>query len=244
MLRIYGIILVLFLLGSSVYSQEIETGTPDMLVVRTKQWDVYGTLHTNGVGIGFRIGKEPNIHIRRGFDFEYTYYRHFKERRKRLDYSQVIVYGKLNYFGELRGGYGVTRVLNSKPYWGGVEVGYFFYGGLSLGFSVPVYVRVYEGTDIVSRRYNPDMYQTIVSQEPFGKGFKELKVHPGMYVKTGMSFDFSKNDALIMKLDFGIATEAFYPPVEKIAFVPKQYVLFTGFVCIHFGKRLSIYEEK
>jgi len=242
MRKVYSIISMLFLLGFSAYSQEIEVGDPEMLVVRTRQWDIYGTLHTNGVGIGFRIGKEPNIHIRRGFDVEYTYYRHFKERRKRFDHQKVIVLGKLNYFGEIRGGYGVTRVLNGKPYWGGVEVGYFFYGGFSLGFSIPVYVKVYEGIDIVSRRYNPDIHSYIESQEPFGKGFKNIKIHPGLYVKTGMSFDFAKNDALVLKLDFGIAADAFYPPVEKIAFSPKQYVLLTGFVCIHFGKRLTDYE--
>jgi hypothetical protein len=82
----------------------------------------------------------------------------------------------------------------------------------------------------------------IERQEPFRKGFKSIRVHPGIYAKTGMSFDFAKNDAFIMKLDFGIASDIFYPPIEKIAFSPKQYVLLTGFVCVHFGKRLTNYE--
>jgi len=235
---------MLFLSGFLAYSQEIGVGDPDMLVVRQRQWDVYGTLHTNGVGLGFRIGKEPTIHIRRGFDFEYTYYRHFKERRTRLDFGQSITYGKLNYFGQVRGGYGVTRVLNGKPYWGGVEVGCFFYGGVSLGVSIPVYVEVYEGIDPVSRRYDPKIHSTgnIKRQEPIWKGLKNTKLHPGIYVKTGMSFDFAKNDARVMKLDFGVAADAYYPPVEKIAYSPKQYILFTGFICIHFGKRLTNYE--
>jgi len=237
---------VLFLAGVSAYSQEIGVGDPEMLVVRTRQWDVYGTLHTNGVGVGFRIGKEPNIHIRKGFDVEYTYYRHFKERRQRLsDYSQVLVYGKLNYFGQLRGGYGVTRVLNKKPYWGGVEVGYFFYGGLSLGFSIPVYVEVTEGADKATRRYDPEIHSTgnIQRQEPMWKGFKDIKIHPGIYAKTGMSFDFSQNDARILKLDFGLAADVFFPPVEKVAYSPKQYMLLTGSICIHFGKRLTDYAK-
>jgi len=244
MRKFYGIVLMLFVLGFSAYAQEIGVGDPDMLVVRQRQWDIYGTLHTNGVGLGFRIGKEPTIHIRRGFDFEYTYYRHVKERRQRLlDYSQVLVYGKLNYFGQVRGGYGVTRVLNGKPYWGGVEVGYFFYGGVSLGVSIPVYVEVYEGIDLVSRRYDPEIHSggNIKRQEPIWKGLKNTKLHPGIYAKTGMSFDFAKNDALVMKLDFGLALDAYYSPIEKIAYLP-QYVLFTGFICIHFGKRLTNYE--
>ena len=244
MRKCYGIILVLFLVCVSAFSQEIDIGDPEKLVVRTRQWDIYGTLHTNGVGIGFRIGKEPSIHIRRGFDFEYTYYRHFKERRQRINYSQVLVYGKLSYFGQLRGGYGVTRVLNGKPYWGGVEVGYFFYGGVTLGISVPVFVEVYEGIERVSRRYDPEVHSTgnITRQEPIWKGLKNTKVHPGIYAKTGMSFDFAKNDALILKLDFGLAADAYFPPVEKIAHSPKQYVLLTGFICFHFGKRLTNYE--
>jgi hypothetical protein len=160
------------------------------------------------------------------------------------NYSQVIVYGKLNYFGQVRGGYGVTRVLNSKPYWGGIEVGYFFYGGVSLGFSVPVYVKIREGADPVEKRYDPEEHSmgNIIQQMPIWKGLKDIKIHPGIYAKTGMSFDFAKNDAAVMKLDFGLAADAYFPPVEKIAHSPKQYVLLTGFVCIHFGKRLTNYE--
>ncbi len=244
MQKLFFSIILMLLSGFSAYSQEIGIGDPEALVVRKRQWDIYGTLHTNGVGIGFRITKEPNIRMRNGFDFEYTYYRHFKERRTRLDYSKIIVYGKLNYFGQLRAGYGLTRVLNGKPYWGGVEVGYFFYGGISLGFSVPVYLKIYDGEEIVSERYDPEKHSTgnILYKDSFGKGIKDIKIHPGVYAKTGMSFDFSKKDALVMKLDFGVAADLYYPPVEKMAFSPQQYVLLTGFVSIHLGKRLTNYE--
>jgi hypothetical protein len=242
---VLGSIVILFLSGFTAYSQDIGIGEPEMVTVRKRQWDIYGVLHTNGVGLGFRIGKEPNIHTRRGFDFEYTYYRHFKERRIRLDYSRgVIVYGKLNYFGQIRGGYGLTRVLNGKPYWGGVEVGYFFYGGLSFGISVPVYLTIYNGDELVSERYDPEEHNpnNIYKKDSFWKGVKDIRIHPGIYLKTGMSFDFSRNDARITKLDFGLALDAYIPPVEKMAFTPQQYILLTGFVSIHFGKRLTNYE--
>jgi hypothetical protein len=82
----------------------------------------------------------------------------------------------------------------------------------------------------------------IYKKDKLWKGFKNSKVHPGIYIKTGMSFDFAKNDARITKLAFGLAADAFLPPVEKMAFSPKQYVLLTGFVTIHLGKRLTNYE--
>ncbi len=231
--------------GNSLYSQEIGLGDPEMLVVRKRQWDIYGTLHTNGLGIGFRLSNSPTIRFIRGFDFEYTYYRHFKERRLRVNYSNVLVYGKLNYFGQLRTGYGFTHVVNAKPYWGGVEVGYFFYGGFSLGISIPVYVKIEEEGKLVSQRYDPEKhtYSSLGhGKDSFFKGIKNTKLHPGIYVKTGMSFDFAKDDAMILKLDFGAAVDAYYPPVEKLAHINKQYVLLTGFVTFHIGKRRANYE--
>ena len=238
-----GVILFAFCCLPSLLAQEIEIGEPEALSVRRRWWDIYGTIHTNGFGIGSQFGKEHSIHLRSGFDVEYTYYRHFKEQRRRSE-DMHIVYGKLNYFGMLRGGYGLTHILNAKPYWGGVEVGYFLYGGLSLGFSVPVYLYIFSGIDNEPKRYDPQVHQwgNISGTASFWKGFKEMKLHPGLYLKTGLSFDFAGSDAVMIKLDIGAAADIYMIPVEKMAFSPKQYILFTGYLTIHFGKRLTNYE--
>lgn len=229
---------------SSLLAQEIAIGEPEMLLVRKRWWDVYGTIHTNGFGVGCQFGRQHNIHLRSGFDIEYTYYRHFKEQRLRSEQA-VLVYGKLNYFGMLRGGYGFTRILNTKPYWGGgVEVGYFLCGGVSLGFSVPVYLYIISPEGYDAMRYDPQVHQrgNINRKTSFWKGIKEIKPHPGLYLKTGLSFDFAGNDAAIIKLDIGAAADIYLLPVEKMAFSPKQYILLTGYLSIHFGKRLTNYE--
>ena len=236
-----AVILFAFCCVPSLFAQEIDIGEPETLQYRKRQWDVYGTIHTNGFGIGSQFGKQHSIHLHSGFDVEYTYYRHFKEQRIRSE-QQVLVYGKLNYFGMLRGGYGFTRILNAKPYWGGVEVGYFLYGGVSLGLSVPVYLKIQKSDGGANtERYNPQIHQmgNIVGTASFWKGFKEIKPHPGVYLKTGLSFDFAGNDANIIKLDIGAASDIYLFPVEKMAFSPKQYVLFTGYLTIHFGKTIE-----
>ena len=231
---------------SSLLAQEIAIGEPEMLSVRKRWWDLYATIHTNGFGGGCQFGKEHNIHLRSGFDVEYTYYRHFKEQRlRREDERTVLVYGKLNYFGLLRGGYGFTRILNTKPYWGGgVETGYFLYGGVSLGFSVPVYLYIFTPQGKTLERYDPQVHKwgNIDKKAPFWQGLKEIKPHPGVYLKTGLSFDFAGVDATVIKLDIGAAADIYLIPVEKMAFSPKQYVLFTGYLTFHFGKRLTNYE--
>jgi opacity protein-like surface antigen len=229
---------------SSLFAQAIEIGESGQGEIRRRLWDVYGTIHTNGFGVGCQFGREHNIHYCSGFDVEYAYYRHFKEQRLRYDRA-TLVYGKLNYFGMLRGGYGFTRILNAKPYWGGVEVGYFLYGGVSLGLSVPVYLYIssYSGGND-TKRYDPEEHKigNINGRASFWKGFKEIKPHPGLYLKTGLSFDFAKNDARIIKLDIGAASDFYLIPVEKMAFSPKQYILFTGYLTFHFGKRRTDYE--
>ena len=239
-----AIILFAFCCLPSLLAQEIDVGDPETLLMRERQWDIYATIHTNGFGCGSQFGKQRSIHFRSGFDVEYTYYRHFKEQRLRSEKS-VFVYGKMNYFGMLRGGYGFTRILNTKPYWGGVEVGYFFYGGASLGFSVPVYVKIVQDKNgnIGSERYDPLIHQmgNFVGTDSFRKGIREIKLHPGLYLKTGLSFDFAGNDAKVLKLDIGMASDIYLLPVEKMAFC-KQYFLFTGYLTIHYGKRLANYE--
>jgi len=239
------VILFVFCCVASVFAQEIAIGEPDMLLDRRRQWDIYGTIHTNGLGIGSQFGREHTIRIRSGFDVEYTYYRHFKEQRLRDEQTRsTLVYGKLNYFGMLRGGYGFTRILNTKPYWGGVEVGYFLYGGISLGLSVPVYLYIVPNIKENAVRYDPEIHRwgNITGRASFWKGFKEIKPHPGLYLKTGLSFDFAKNDARIIKLDIGTAADFYLLPVEKMASSPKQYILFTAYLTFHFGKRLTNYE--
>jgi hypothetical protein len=239
----------------SINAQDIGIGDPEILSFRKKEWNVYGTIHTNGLGLGGRVGKQNSIHYKSGFDFEITYYRHIKEQRGKTSYqindyeNKSFVYGKLNNFFQTRIGYGFTRIINTKPYWGGMTTAYFLYGGASIGYSTPVYLLVIKFVDgnsyeIVEEKYNPALHDlsNIYSRAPFAKGLKEIKIHPGLYLKTGFTFDFSAEDATIMALDFGLALDAYYPPVEKMAYTHKQYLLFTGFITFHLGKRLTNYE--
>ncbi|MDR1792884.1 MAG: hypothetical protein LBR36_05535 [Bacteroidales bacterium] len=246
-------IILCLLLGvggaSFLSAQEIELGDPQMLLVRERQWDIYGVIHTNGFGIGGRFGKIHNIHLESGFDFEYTYYRHFKEKSYlNAQNNNFSVFGKLAYMAQLRAGYGLTRIIASKPYFGGVEVGYFFYGGVSVALLIPVYLEVFDfsADKIVKIRASEDLYEngniSIQRRLSMFEKTKGTMLHPGAYLKTGLSFDFSRNDGLILKLDLGAAADIYPIPIKKMAFSPAQYVLLTGYLSFHIGKKLTIYE--
>lgn len=248
--------IILFGFFMPVKAQDIGTGEVDILSVRKKEWDIYGTLHTNGLGIGVRIGKQHTIRKKSGIDLEWTYYRLLKEQRGKTSLTlegvdnKSFVYGKLNNFAQIRVGYGFTYIINTKPYWGGITTGFFLYGGVSVGVSVPVFLYVlnYYPQDSTIQmnieKYDPDKHSlsNIYGRAPFKEGLSKIKFHPGLYLKTGLTFDFSSDDAKVMALDLGLALDAYYIPVQKMAFYNKQYVLVTGFLTFHFGKRLTNYE--
>jgi hypothetical protein len=256
MMKTFLGILILCVSIISVSAQDIGTGEVDILSVRKKEWDIYGTLHTNGLGIGTRIGKQHSIRKKSGIDIEWTYYRLLKEQRGKTSFTlegidnKSFVYGKLNNFTQIRLGYGFTYLMNTKPYWGGLSTGYFLYGGPSVGISVPVYLYIMhyiqeEQTIVMNiEKYDPDKHDlsNIYGRAPFKEGLKHLKIHPGLYVKTGLTFDFSTDDAQITALDIGIALDAYLFPIQKMAYHEKQHFLITGFLTFHFGQRLTNYE--
>ena len=45
-----------------------------------------------------------------------------------------------------------------------------------------------------------------------------------------------------MAMDLGMALDAYFIPVQKMAFSKEQHLLVTGFLTFHFGKRLTNYE--
>ena len=61
--KILHSILFFFIFCTAVdtVAQDIAIGEPDMLMVRKRQWNIYGTLHTNGIGIGFNYDQIKSI---------------------------------------------------------------------------------------------------------------------------------------------------------------------------------------
>ncbi|NLJ82993.1 MAG: hypothetical protein GX330_07710 [Bacteroidales bacterium] len=237
------------------FAQDIDIGEVEILSVRKKEWDVFASIHTNGLGMGVHVGKQKSIHYKSGFEIELSYYKHLKEQRAKTTYSienynnKSFIYGKLNHFLPLYIGYGFTRIINQKPYWGGINTGYFLYGGASVGFSVPIYldiIRIIDNSryELKTERYDPNLHSlsNIYSGTSFFKGISKTKIHPGLYIKTGFSFDFSAEDAKIMALDFGVIVDSYFPPVNTMAFTKDKYFFIKGFIAFHLGRKLTNYE--
>ncbi|NOY50022.1 MAG: hypothetical protein GXO88_05610 [Chlorobi bacterium] len=183
----------------------LDTSENKVLYNRTT---TYGFVSNNlGYGAQYRSGKRLSIFKTRMWDFSFTYYRALNQIKLQQPYENAkrYIFGKKNDTFFLRGGVSWKRLLNRKPYWGGVEVRFVYGTGISLGIAKPYYLYVIYQTnpgysppsyEIVARVYDKDPAKRNwlgeFGRAPFSNGFGEITIHPGAYFKLGLNFEFGK----------------------------------------------------
>lgn len=219
-------------------------------VLLEKQWSLGVLVHTNGWGLIVRKGN--NVTALRQFlwEIEFSTYKSAKEVRSINPYfsdSRSYFYGKLNYVWFLHGGIGQQKILNRKPYWGGVQLSWVYSGGFSLGITKPVYLYIihfnsgFTDYDIREEKYNPEIHfiDNIYGRGPFLAGFTQIGLHPGVYVKTGLDFEFGTRNSQINSLEVGGTFDYSPIPVAIMAYNPEQSFFLSLYVSVMFGKRYN-----
>lgn len=164
--------------------------------------------------------------------------------------SRSFIYGKMNNLYVLRAGGGQQKLLNRKPYWGGVELRYFWFAGGSLGFAKPVYLyiikelavsQIFYEYSLVAEKYDPDKHflDNIYGRASFTKGFDDLSLHPGVYAKAGFSFDFGRQNQKVSAVELGAALDFFPTGVKMMALRDSERFFLTFFVGYYIGKRYN-----
>ena len=251
---------------SIVKAQDVpEADTVDMgfLLRREKSGNVM--IHTLGYGVGYRFGVNKTYFKNRMFEFDLLEMRAPNQVRR---YNQTFpnprsyVYGKLYSLFIVRAGIGQQVLMNRKPYWGGVEVRAFYYGGLDIGLAKPTYLYIayYTIDPSINRpvfdrtsleRYDPEKHFPYIGANPtpplndiYGRGpilsgFSNIKIYPGLYAKGGFNFEFSAQNDRIKSVEIGAAMDVFPKPVPVMAFSEPSYFFITGYLSFHFGKRYN-----
>ncbi len=251
------------ILPIAVQAQDIsEADTVDMgfLLRREKSGNVM--LHTLGYGAGYRFGYNKTFYKNRMFEFDLLEMRSPNQVRRyneNFPNPRSYFYGKLNNLYILRAGIGRQHLLNRKPYWGGVEVRAFYYGGLDVGLAKPnyLYIAYYTVQDnqiivdhIALEKYDPDKHFPyfgtnpncncdIYGRGPILSGFDKIKIYPGLYAKGGFNFEFSALNDRIKSVEAGVAVDVFPKPVPVMAFRDPNLLFITGYLSFHFGKRYN-----
>lgn len=263
LILIFGFFALIYLLPSSVFAQEAtEADTVDMGILLRKEMSGNVLLHTLGYGVGYRIGTNKNYFKSLMFDFDFIEMRapnQYRRYNENYAHPRGYFYGKLNNLYILHAGIGEQFLLNRKPYWGGVELRGFYYGGFSLGIARPVYLYIayYTVEDNVImldhlslEKYDPDAHFPYIGQNassisdiygrgPILSGFNKIKPYPGIYAKGGFNFDFSALNDRIKALEVGVTVDIFPKAVPIMAFSDPYRFFLTAYLSFHFGKRYN-----
>jgi hypothetical protein len=206
------------------------------------------TIHNLGMGLNFRKGVNKTFFNSRIIELEFVSLKHPKQIRVINPYyydAKSYVYGKLNHVYILRASYGFKKLLNRKPYWGGVELRVLYTGGLSLAFAKPVYLIFWDETYSYKKeeKYNPDNYyhssEYIYGRAPFIDGLGELKIYPGLFAKAGLNFEFGTLNSKIRALEAGAVFEYFPVAIPIMAYNPAQNLILTFYINFSLGKRYN-----
>lgn len=256
----YYFILILLLgtLPLLVHAQRAayaEDDDVEEMIIYNREWSAAIQMHSLGYGIAYRPGKNPNAFKTVLWNLELITMKSPKQIKIINPYynnSKRYVYGKLNDVFMIRGGYGLKKQLNRKPYWGGVELRWLMEGGLSAAFEKPYYyfvMNITEGSGgilmqhIETKKFDESSTSTddIYGRAPFTRGINEIGIRPGIYLKTGLNFEFGYVKTRIKALEAGAAVEIFPQGISIMADERNQRFFLTFYVSFGFGKRFNKY---
>ncbi len=250
-MRQYFILLAIALVSTGSLMAQGEIDDQKRVMLRDEK-TFGGFLNSNGFGVNYRYGYWRNARNQLIIDGDFSYVKHPKEVKTTISYdysTHRYVYGKQNLFWELKGTVGWQKELYRKHDKTGISVRLFYSGGLALGFTKPIYYEVYtfssigEATNKEYMKFESSIHKTqIGGRGPFHMGFSELKLLPGLYGKTGFSFEYSQKDAIVHALEAGISLTVYPKEIPIMATEQNNFLFFNLMVGYRFGKIIDISE--
>jgi len=154
------------------------------------------------------------------------------------------VFGKINNFYAVKGGYGYRKMIAGKPDPGSVSIHWTSIIGPSLGLLKPYYLNL-DGLSGAngSIKYSDDTrpkflnQQLIIGGAGFSKGLSEMKPIPGAHFKTMLHFDFAADKHTVLAVETGVDIEYYAEPIPILYNREAQSYFASLFMSVQFGKR-------
>jgi hypothetical protein len=159
-------------------------------------------------------------------------------------------YGKVNNFYQFKMMYGSSKELTGRLDKKSVIINWVYNAGLSLGMLKPYYldlllpegngfVRKYEKYSDEIKDYFLDLNNrgTILGGSSFTKGISEIKIKPGLCVKSGFYFDYSTSRKSFLGVEIGASAEFYANKIEMMKNTTNSSYFFNFYADIRFGKR-------
>ena len=248
------IIVFMLLFPMLLPAQEVEYDTIGELIIYNRERAGLFTVHSSGLGLGYRAGKNQNAFNTRILSFELSTQNSLKQMKLINPFyanSKRYVFGKLNDILLLRASYGFNYLLNRKPYWGGVELRWLWEAGPVLGFEKPYYLYVVTMDQnsqgemdyfIITDKFGSDnLWVDIYGRAPFKEGFNELRLVPGAFGKIGFQVEFGNVSTSIKALETGVVLSFFPQKIYMMDDDQNNTLLLNFYISYGFGKRFNKY---
>jgi hypothetical protein len=202
-------------------------------------------INSNGWGAGYRWGKHYTGRIRRMLDFDLVKMKNSKEVRvvnANIQNSKSFIFGKLNALSILRTGVGTQNVLFGKESTSSVEIRYSLFVGASWGLAKPIYLKIINDPAsqyVTYEQFDPQKHSVynIQGRAPYSYGLDKLKIHPGLYGKFALSFEYGAEDEYTKIIETGCIFDFYPKPVEILVFNKPQPLFFTLYASIIMGRK-------
>ena len=207
-------------------------------------------LNTDGYGAFVELGRMKTARKSNLYSFELGERKHPKEEKITSSAGSYLanpyVYAKINNFYYAKLGFAQQRLIGNKGNKNGVAISAIYGGGLSAGLIKPYYLKVSDATsnavkDVKYDNTNAAVFlsspQLIYGATGFTKGFGEVKVKPGAFVKTAMRFDYGRYNELVSAVEVGLNVEVYGQKVQQLLLTKEKQLFFNAYAAIEFGRR-------
>lgn len=248
------LLLLLFLPMLSQAQDRMLTDTIDNLIIYSNEKSGLLQAHSNGIGFGYRTGVNRTINNTRLWAFDFVTMQSPKQVKTINPYytnSRRYVYGKVNDVFIVRAGISEKRLLNRKPYWGGVELRWLWETGASMGIEKPYYlfvIRLVPGPGgnlsytIDTEKFNSDVsWDDIYGKAPFTRGLNEIKLRPGAYGKLGFNFEFGNVRTATRAVEVGVVADVHPFGISIMDSNTNQRLFLNFYLSYAMGKRFNKY---
>ncbi|HEU0065585.1 MAG TPA: hypothetical protein VFQ58_11150 [Flavisolibacter sp.] len=202
-------------------------------------------LRTNGYGLFYEMGRRKSERFTNIYTAELTEIKHPKEDKLSGQnfFGNSYVYGKINNFYQFKLGLGEQYIFGQKGNKNGVAIIGSVQGGIDLGFLKPYYLQVFDTTgELKSVTYDQDSLAfldrgSINGAAGFTKGWNEVKLKPGFFIKTSLRFDFGRYNEMVQALEIGMSVEYFTSKIPIVLYNDPRQLFFQGHIAFAFGRR-------
>jgi hypothetical protein len=210
-------------------------------------------LNSNGYGLYYSYSNRINFRLRNFAEAEYNYHKDPKEIKVINPYfdaynTRKFVFGKTHTVHNIKVGYGYNKMIYEKRDKNSISIHITGSVGAILSISKPIYYEIVDSVKISNTFLIPytSFYKIdinfqnnptdIIGKAPFGLGLNELKIHPGLYAKFGLQFDFSQDVMKTKVLETGAIFDSYLVPIEIMAGKENNFFL-SLYLSYHFGKK-------